>query len=243
MRPGPYIASLHQRLCPRPGSAVLALGNPANPPRRTCTALHSEVPQILPGYVRALQWHSEIPQILLSGSWDATIKVWDASKGVTIYTSKHHHADVYGLSSHPARPFLFISSSRDSTLRLFTLDELAAPFFLQSALSCSSSCAVVSRDHQRGAAAGGSAAASEMMNRLAALAGQLDATAPPTWFSSYVFSPHTLGFTRSIFHVLLSMYIPRHKSLTYLSHVSSPLTQCFVFSQCSPQDVVLHKDV
>ncbi len=32
-----------------------------------------------------------------------------------------HYADVYGLDSHPSRPFVFASSSRDTTMRFWTL--------------------------------------------------------------------------------------------------------------------------
>ena len=32
-----------------------------------------------------------------------------------------HYADVYGLDSHPSRPFVYASSSRDTTLRFWTL--------------------------------------------------------------------------------------------------------------------------
>ena len=34
-----------------------------------------------------------------------------------------HHADVYGLAVHPDRPFTVVSSSRDTTLRVWTMDE------------------------------------------------------------------------------------------------------------------------
>ncbi len=138
--------------------------------------------------VRALVWHYEIPWLLLSGSWDGTIRVWDirgasttastasgsgstttstsasgaisgsgsisgsdhhhhpsatttsASHGsATTSTSTSgattiagqcvavvydHHADVYGLASHPLRPFVFASSSRDTSLRFWGMDEV-----------------------------------------------------------------------------------------------------------------------
>jgi hypothetical protein len=32
-----------------------------------------------------------------------------------------HHADVYGLCAHPLRPFLFVSSSRDTSIRVWTM--------------------------------------------------------------------------------------------------------------------------
>ena len=35
-----------------------------------------------------------------------------------------HHADVYGISAHPQRPFVLASASRDTTIRLWSLDTM-----------------------------------------------------------------------------------------------------------------------
>ena len=32
-----------------------------------------------------------------------------------------HFSDVYGVDSHPSRPFVFVTSSRDTTLRFWTM--------------------------------------------------------------------------------------------------------------------------
>jgi WD40 repeat protein len=49
--------------------------------------------------------------------------------------SNAHHADVYGLSIHPARPFLMVSASRDTTLRLWDLASwLAGSIWSQAAV-------------------------------------------------------------------------------------------------------------
>lgn len=39
-----------------------------------------------------------------------------------LQTIHDHHADVYGLCSHPQRPFIIASSSRDTTLRLWSME-------------------------------------------------------------------------------------------------------------------------
>lgn len=75
--------------------------------------------------VRALCWNWEIPFILLTGSWDSTIKVYDIRDGRCLETLNYHSSDVYGLTSHASRPFLIASSSRDSTIRLFDISHLA----------------------------------------------------------------------------------------------------------------------
>ena len=84
----------------------------------------SKCTKVLEGHtsvVRALLWSAEIPNVLLSGSWDSTIRVWDVTAGVCIQVVSDHLSDVYGLACHPAQPFVFASSSRDTTLRVWTL--------------------------------------------------------------------------------------------------------------------------
>ncbi|GBG24710.1 WD repeat-containing protein 17 [Hondaea fermentalgiana] len=71
--------------------------------------------------VRALLWSTEIPSLLLSGSWDGSIRAWDTDKGVCLASIYDHHADVYGLDLDPERPFTVLSSSRDTTIRVWDL--------------------------------------------------------------------------------------------------------------------------
>jgi WD40 repeat protein len=48
-----------------------------------------------------------------------------------MYTITDHNADVYGITFHPQRPFLFASCSRDTTIRLFVLDGLISALKMQ----------------------------------------------------------------------------------------------------------------
>lgn len=41
-------------------------------------------------------WNPEIPYLLISGSWDYTIRVWDTRDGTCLDTVYDHGADVYG---------------------------------------------------------------------------------------------------------------------------------------------------
>lgn len=43
-------------------------------------------------------WNTEIPYLLVSGSWDYTINVWDTREGTCLDTVYDHGADVYGKS-------------------------------------------------------------------------------------------------------------------------------------------------
>ena len=60
------------------------------------------------------------------GSWDGTIRVWDFRTQTCLDVIWDHHADVYGLSCNPLRPFVFASSSRDTTLRRWSMEKQAA---------------------------------------------------------------------------------------------------------------------
>ena len=72
--------------------------------------------------VRALVFLPEIPFALLSGSWDSTIKMWDIRTGSNLWTLTDHCSDVYGITLHPERPFVFSSCSRDTSIRTFIID-------------------------------------------------------------------------------------------------------------------------
>lgn len=67
--------------------------------------------------VRALAWSHEVPWLALSGSWDGTLRMWDTRNGSTIMVMRDHHADIYAITSHPLRPNVFVSTSRDTTMR------------------------------------------------------------------------------------------------------------------------------
>ena len=75
-------------------------------------------------HVRPLLWSPEVPNLLISGSWDGSIRLWNTLKEGTpacISVGRGHLADVYGLSIHPERPFVLASTSRDTTVRLWVL--------------------------------------------------------------------------------------------------------------------------
>lgn len=87
--------------------------------------------------VRALCWCYEHKNLLLSGSWDSCICLWDIHSGACLVTIKNHVADVYAITSHPDRPFTFVSCSRDTTCRLWELKGIFTKMRVSSVYHCS----------------------------------------------------------------------------------------------------------
>ena len=50
-------------------------------------------------------------EMLASGAWDGTIRVWDTRTCVALTVLTDHHADVYSIVSHPHRPSVLLSTS------------------------------------------------------------------------------------------------------------------------------------
>ena len=46
--------------------------------------------------VRGLVWSTELSYLLVSGSWDSTIRVWDTRDGTCVDAALDHGSDVYG---------------------------------------------------------------------------------------------------------------------------------------------------
>ena len=102
-----------------------------------CTArvwdTHARTSRALSGHthhVRALHWSYEIPWLAFTGSWDATVRIWDTRTCTELATLTDHHSDVYSIVSHPMRPALLLSTSRDTTLRTWCLTELLSSISL-----------------------------------------------------------------------------------------------------------------
>ncbi|GIQ81710.1 hypothetical protein KIPB_002712 [Kipferlia bialata] len=69
--------------------------------------------------VRPLLFHPALPHVLISGSWDGTVRVWDYASGTCLHTDSHSASHVYGLAVHPDKPFSVLVASRDLLLRVF----------------------------------------------------------------------------------------------------------------------------
>ncbi len=72
--------------------------------------------------VRALGWNYEHPDILQSGSWDSTIRIWNVASGACVQVVHGHLLDVYTAVAHPMRPFTYVTTSRDTTIRIWEME-------------------------------------------------------------------------------------------------------------------------
>ena len=75
-----------------------------------------------------------MPWLAFSGAWDGTIRVWDTRACTAMHVLADHHADVYSIVSHPMRPSVLLSTSRDTTIRTWSLTELMTAVSLPLAL-------------------------------------------------------------------------------------------------------------
>ena len=87
---------------------------------------------------RALHWSYEVPWLCFSGAWDGTIRVWDIRSCTCLQVLADHHADVYSLVSHPMRPAVLLSTSRDTTIRTWSLVDMMSAISLPLTLALSS---------------------------------------------------------------------------------------------------------
>ena len=70
--------------------------------------------------VRSVAWSFTMAHVCYSGSWDCTVRVWNAKKLHCLYVVAGHASDVYGVATHPLAPGLVVTSSRDGTSRVWS---------------------------------------------------------------------------------------------------------------------------
>jgi len=59
------------------------------------------------------------------------MKLWDIRSGQCMFTLTDHSSDVYAITFQPKRPFVFSSCSRDTSIRLFSIDGMVASLKMQ----------------------------------------------------------------------------------------------------------------
>lgn len=98
-------------------------------------AVCSAVLQAHTSNVRAVLLSSELPWLALTGGWDGQVAAWDVRGGGRLLCARFEHAvDVYAIVAHPQRPFTFVLTSRDNTVRVWSAEELLQPTLAAVAL-------------------------------------------------------------------------------------------------------------
>ena len=69
--------------------------------------------------VRQMVWLTEQPNLLVSGSWDGTTRIWNIDYMICVALINEHHSDVYGMDLCPNHPFMLVTSSRDNSIRFW----------------------------------------------------------------------------------------------------------------------------
>ena len=70
--------------------------------------------------VRQIIWlEKSTHSILISGSWDSSIRCWNVDQMICIGIITEHQSDVYGIDISPQCGYLLISTSRDNTIRFW----------------------------------------------------------------------------------------------------------------------------
>lgn len=75
---------------------------------------------------RFLVWMKEMFNILISGSWDGCIKIWNIDAPACVATISEHYSDIYGMDLSPDHPFVLTSCSRDNSIRFWDISSLAS---------------------------------------------------------------------------------------------------------------------
>eukprot|EP01112_Ceratiomyxa_fruticulosa_P007481 TRINITY_DN1947_c0_g1_i1.p1 TRINITY_DN1947_c0_g1~~TRINITY_DN1947_c0_g1_i1.p1 ORF type:complete len:567 (-),score=161.96 TRINITY_DN1947_c0_g1_i1:53-1753(-) len=68
--------------------------------------------------VMSLAWNRSAKNLLLSGSIDTTVKLWDLSKVACVQTFRHHKGEVQSVQWSPVDQNIFLSGSFDKTVLL-----------------------------------------------------------------------------------------------------------------------------
>jgi WD40 repeat protein len=66
-------------------------------------------------------WNSELPWMLISGSDDSMIVIWDTRSSKVVTSSFEPTLSLTSFTSHPKRPFTLVSSHFDSSIIMWSL--------------------------------------------------------------------------------------------------------------------------
>jgi len=69
--------------------------------------------------IKDLTFHPDQDNILFSGMWDHTIKLWDIYKGKLIDTLSGHTNHISKIALQPKKPYFLVSTSRDKTIKVW----------------------------------------------------------------------------------------------------------------------------
>lgn len=76
---------------------------------------------------RPVLWSHVVEWMVITGGWDGRLVFWDIRNLSQLGYVMAHASHIYGLASHPDYPTMFVSTSRDETIRVWSYDGLVKP--------------------------------------------------------------------------------------------------------------------
>ena len=73
---------------------------------------------------RVIMCHPSIPNLVVTGSYDGFVQIYDTAKRKCISSVLAHSSYVYGITISDENPFLLVTSGRDSTIRMWSIQQL-----------------------------------------------------------------------------------------------------------------------
>jgi len=87
------------------------------------------------GCARPIIWSSAVKYLVISGGYDGNLIFWDTRNMSQICQYTAHSSHIYGISYHPNQPYLIATSSRDETVRLWSIDQMFPEGKIRAALN------------------------------------------------------------------------------------------------------------
>ncbi len=107
---------------------TVILGEPNKPKSKSSKSKKSKSSEKRTGHndaVLSLSWNAVHPSLLLSGSADKTVKLWDLSTATCVHTFKHHSSEVSTVAWNPVEASIALSGSFDKTVAIFDARQAA----------------------------------------------------------------------------------------------------------------------
>lgn len=85
---------------------------------------------------RPVVWSNIKEDLLISGGYDGYVCFWNIEQMNILLRVQMHSSHIYGISAHPNHPYLYVSVSKDCTIRMWSIDKVFPEYKLNEMISC-----------------------------------------------------------------------------------------------------------